>query len=416
MNPTTFLNNQDLQNFHPINLLERLAERQANGCLEVCHNSVQWKLYFHQGLLTYATHSVEPFERLERHLRYLNRENPVLNATIRTEARLLFDGNSQSNEIFPPDYQAIAWLFNEKYLNGETVAILIKRLISEVLETYFLLNKFTFKFQENPTRSSYFCHFNIQHLGKEIQHKLLSWQALSPTISSPYQRLYFFGQNQTGQKLSSDQQQKFQKILRGFSFRQIAILVNQEELKIAQYLYPLIINKIVVLREPQPPLDLLPNLLVPQLNLEQVSEIGITLPQVVGNNDHFMAEEITTKTQQKIICIDDSPTILTEINRFLEGHNFSISTLTDSSKALMEIIRIKPDLILLDVGMPTIDGYKLCRLVRNHSLFKTTPIVMVTGNTGLVDRAKARVVGATDYLTKPFTQSELEKMVFRYLT
>jgi twitching motility two-component system response regulator PilG len=82
----------------------------------------------------------------------------------------------------------------------------------------------------------------------------------------------------------------------------------------------------------------------------------------------------------------------------------------------MEIARIKPDIVLLDVGMPTIDGYKLCRLLRNHPNFQKTPIVMVTGNSSLIDRAKARVAGATDYLTKPFTQAELVKMVFRYLT
>jgi twitching motility two-component system response regulator PilG len=82
----------------------------------------------------------------------------------------------------------------------------------------------------------------------------------------------------------------------------------------------------------------------------------------------------------------------------------------------MEIVRIKPDMVLLDVGMPMIDGYKLCRLIRNHPLFQNTPIIMVTGNSGLIDRAKARVAGSTDYLTKPFTQTELVKMVFRYLT
>jgi twitching motility two-component system response regulator PilG len=66
--------------------------------------------------------------------------------------------------------------------------------------------------------------------------------------------------------------------------------------------------------------------------------------------------------------------------------------------------------------MPDLDGYRLCRLVRNHSLFKETPVVMVTGNTGMIDRAKAKVAGATDYLTKPFSQAELENMVKKHLT
>ena len=66
--------------------------------------------------------------------------------------------------------------------------------------------------------------------------------------------------------------------------------------------------------------------------------------------------------------------------------------------------------------MPNLDGYHLSRLIRKHSLFQQTPIVMVTGNTGILDRAKARVSGATDYLTKPFSQAELETIVKRYLS
>ena len=81
----------------------------------------------------------------------------------------------------------------------------------------------------------------------------------------------------------------------------------------------------------------------------------------------------------------------------------------------MKIIRINPDIILLDVGMPTIDGYKLCSMLRKHPAFKKTPIVMVTGNTGIIDRAKAKMAGSNDYMTKPFTQAGLIEMVSRYL-
>ncbi len=82
----------------------------------------------------------------------------------------------------------------------------------------------------------------------------------------------------------------------------------------------------------------------------------------------------------------------------------------------MKIIEIAPDLILLDVGMPNVDGYQLCSLLRKNPSFKKTPIVMVTGNTGFLDRAKAKLAGSTDYMVKPFNQAELLKMVFRYLT
>jgi two-component system, chemotaxis family, response regulator PixG len=82
----------------------------------------------------------------------------------------------------------------------------------------------------------------------------------------------------------------------------------------------------------------------------------------------------------------------------------------------MQVVRSKPDLILLDVGMPNLDGYELCRLLRRHPTFKNLPIIMVTGHTGFLDRAKAKLVGSSGYLTKPFNQSDLLKIIFQHLS
>lgn len=117
-----------------------------------------------------------------------------------------------------------------------------------------------------------------------------------------------------------------------------------------------------------------------------------------------------------IACIDDSPTVLNAIHSFLNDKGIGVIMINDPVKALMQIIRSKPDLILLDVTMPNLDGYELCSLVRKHPAFKNTPVVMVTSNSGFIDRAKARLVGASGYLTKPFTQTDLVKMVFKHLS
>ena len=254
----------------------------------------------------------------------------------------------------------------------------------------------------------------LSSIREQAQKCLQSWYNFYPHITSSYQRPYFF--SKPG---ATAEQQKIGKILRGFSFRQLAAILNQDEVAIAKKFYPLISKKTIILRDPQAPFDKLPHWskesavfadktvkTKPDINTSQGSEIDLS--------------ELTTKStktkQLKIVCIDDSPTILNEISRFLERDEFAVFPITEPLKALMKIIRIKPDLILLDVGMPNIDGYKLCSLIRKYSAFKDTPIVMVTGNKGLIDRAKARMAGATDYMTKPFTQSDLLDMVFRYLS
>jgi two-component system, chemotaxis family, response regulator PixG len=116
-----------------------------------------------------------------------------------------------------------------------------------------------------------------------------------------------------------------------------------------------------------------------------------------------------------IACIDDSPTVLQAISSFLNDSSVSVVMINDPVKALMQVMRTKPHVILLDVGMPNLDGYELCSLLRRHPSFKQTPIIMVTGHTGFIDRAKAKLVGASGYLTKPFTQSDLVKTVFKHL-
>lgn len=163
---------------------------------------------------------------------------------------------------------------------------------------------------------------------------------------------------------------------------------------------------------------------IQSFNLESESKIALDTtsppePAETVSASEDEAKEIPslpkTGKRHTIACIDDSPTVLSAINSFLDQEFCSIVMINDPLKALMQIIRSKPDLILLDVGMPNLDGYELCSLLRKHSSFKNTPIVMVTGNTGFIDRAKAKLVGASGYLTKPFTRAELVKMVFKYL-
>ncbi|NJK47159.1 response regulator [Candidatus Gracilibacteria bacterium] len=411
-------------NLSPGNVLEQIASSQGNGCLQVSYNSVEWEIYFNLGKLIYARHSLDPFERLERHLRRLSSEIPTLTSAVRTQVRLNFENEPQSNTSICSDYLAICWLVDEAHLISEQAAKLLKDITQEVFEPYLLLQEGAFQFKTNNDKYPKFCRFEVHPFVEECQQKLRDWQAMSPFILSPEQRPYFVSQSHAQQKLPPEKQEKLSKLLKGFSFRQLAVLTKQNELKLAQGIYPLIKDKVVILRDPQSPFDRLPKIPSADAYAIMVTEPSIVKPERKSShkntlsNTSFASIPPVTGAQKtyKIVCIDDSPTILKEINRFLENYDLEIHAIGDSGKALIEIIRLKPDLLLMDVGMPNIDGYQLCRLVRNHSLFAHIPIIMVTGNTGLIDRAKARIAGATDYMTKPFTQSDLVKMVFRHLT
>lgn len=399
----------------PTELLEQLSGSQANSCLQVSYNSISYIIYLSQGKLIYATNSLEPFERLERHLRRLNHEIPILNRELRTQVRLQFESNWNDDNILKSDYQAICYLLAQNYLRAAEAELLIKRLTREVLESYLLIPKIESEITVSKARlSPIICRFDWQPFIKNCQQRLQAWKTLSPHVWSSFQRPYFFAQSHAQRRISSEQQEKLGRVLKGFSFCQLSALFNQDELQLAQKLYPLIVKGVIFLRKPYPPFDRLPK-------ISNTSALTITTTRQLSQANTQVAlakipDSPKAEKTWKIACVDDSPAVLRKIEKFLDNDAFAVSLIQDPVKALVQILKIRPDLILLDIGMPNLDGYQLCSLLRNHALFKLTPIVIVTGKEGFIDRAKARLVGATDYITKPFTQSELLKIAFRYLT
>ncbi|NEP44286.1 MAG: response regulator, partial [Okeania sp. SIO2H7] len=118
---------------------------------------------------------------------------------------------------------------------------------------------------------------------------------------------------------------------------------------------------------------------------------------------------------QKVVCIDDDVIIREKVELILNQNGYKATSLSDPLKALGEVFLMKPDLILCDIAMPELDGYEICAMLRNSTAFRQTPIIMLTGIEGFIDRVKARIVGATHYLTKPFGESELLMLVEQYI-
>lgn len=109
----------------------------------------------------------------------------------------------------------------------------------------------------------------------------------------------------------------------------------------------------------------------------------------------------------KVMVIDDSKTIRRTAETLLKKEGFEVITATDGFEALSLIADHQPNLILLDIMMPRLDGYQTCALIKHHRVFRHTPVIMLSSKDGLFDRARGRVVGSDDYITKPFTREEL---------
>ena len=109
----------------------------------------------------------------------------------------------------------------------------------------------------------------------------------------------------------------------------------------------------------------------------------------------------------KIMVIDDSNTIRRTAETLLSKAGCDVITAVDGFDSLAKIADSLPDVIFVDIMMPRLDGYQTCALIKNNEQFKQTPVVMLSSKDGLFDKAKGRIVGADEYLTKPFSKTEL---------
>lgn len=117
----------------------------------------------------------------------------------------------------------------------------------------------------------------------------------------------------------------------------------------------------------------------------------------------------------RILVVDDSPTVRKLVEITLERNGHEVVAAEDGMEALARINDLIPDLILLDISMPRMDGYQLCKTIKSNQETSHIPVVMLTGKDGLVDKVRARMVGSEEYLTKPFEPGTLVDLVQKHL-
>jgi two-component system, chemotaxis family, response regulator PixG len=410
MTTTSKLNSQ--------HLLSQLATAKNSGCLELRSESVIWEIYIQTGSLGYVYCSAQSLDQLKYHLHFLGLKQALaafkkLPQSLLEEQLSLPDQSKQStnSDLYS---KIILWLIAEKQLNLNESIKLIESITKDELQSCLWLDQGDSLWKENISAPTWInsqiqtsISLSIADCLNEAQIKKRQWQKCSHELLSIHQRPYFTPDWETkplpdSGSLNHKVLVELSKLLRGrTSIRQLSIVLNKNEFHVAQILSPYIDKKIIYLHHPQDPLGKIPAI---SRNLNDTSQ------EAKANNQS--SEAIKT---WKIVCIDDSPTILQEIKRFLDSNKFKVTAIDDPIKAVPQIFAIVPDLILLDITMPRINGYKLCGLLRNSGKCDHVPIIMVSGNTGLIDKTRAKLAGATDYFAKPFTKEGLNQVVDKYL-
>ncbi len=115
------------------------------------------------------------------------------------------------------------------------------------------------------------------------------------------------------------------------------------------------------------------------------------------------------------MVIDDSKTIRLTAEKILQKAGYQVSSAEDGFEALGKIVEFQPDIIFVDIMMPKLDGYQTCSLIKGNASFSATPVIMLSSKDSIFDRARGKVVGSEDYLTKPFTQEDILEAIAKHL-
>lgn len=121
-----------------------------------------------------------------------------------------------------------------------------------------------------------------------------------------------------------------------------------------------------------------------------------------------------TQAKIKVLIVDDSKTVRRAIETILTRWGCEIYVAGDGFQAFSTIVKYQPDMIFLDIMMPKLNGYEVCAVIKNNPIFSHIPIILLSGRSDILDRARGRLVGADQFMGKPFSEADLTKIIQQY--
>jgi len=340
-----------------INLIE-LGQRTGELLIESSEGKF-WFLFFDKGELIYATDTETNLTRLHNYLYALGLDDALDRlATSKLGINIL-------------EYGQIWALLEADILSSSEAKSILENIIREVLFDILSLYQGTFVFELSPALTPKLASFKFSQISSDYSRQLREWKQFDPILRSIHQSPIL---------VTSEALPHLRSWINGKNtIRQLSRYSGLDICQVGHDIYEATISGQVA-----------------------IAPTGISI----------IPEE---KVQSpKILCIDDSQTICRAVEYILHNHGYQVIAISSPVKALSLIFQHKPDLVLCDISMPELNGYELCGMLRKSSAFARVPIIMLTGKDSFIDRVKARMVGATEYLTKPFGEKELLTTVEKY--
>ncbi len=352
-----------------VEALKDIIKQELSGQLIIrdsLDSSIAWEAYFGNGKLHFATSTLGQRERLT----YLIKHHHP-------------DFNLSEFAIGQSDYQFICHQWQSGKLSLQQVRQLAFTSTQEAFVHIMAIGDAEMEFNIDAHLDILILSASVQQVIIPIKKLIWQWQKLRPYITSPLVRVYLSNGDSLYQLLW--QQLQSTKAIEAY---QAALTQNLCLYHTAN-----------------------------QLDIE-VQDLGeMLLPLIYNRSAQISSYGLKQDDERPLIaCIDDSQTLQNSIRMTLESQGYEVISFLTPALAMTKLIRTHPLLILMDINMPDINGYELCQLLRRSPNFKNTPIIMISSRDGIFDRLKAKMVGASDYINKPFTQGELINLVNNYVS
>ncbi|MBD2294670.1 response regulator [Anabaena sphaerica FACHB-251] len=382
-------NSELIESHNLLNEFKTCTQFQYNGKLNIkSSKGRQWAFYYRLGRIVWATGGTHPFRRWRRQMAQYCPDIDLEKIRCRSE----------DFAIDYWDYNILDILYKRQKIQREQIQAIVENTIAELF----------FDLAQEVDFASVSCNLSQEVILdmpmsftsadmsiKHMQDSWAIWSQVGLANVSPNSSPVLRRPEQLQQMVSASVYKNFVNLINGkYTLRELAVKMKQDVMPVSRSLLPYILKGIIELVE------------LPDLPL-QVTDGDNSNSRQTRNRIHRIAPLIA--------CVDDSPLVCKTLEDIITSNGLRFTKVQDAIQALPVLIQDKPDLIFLDLIMPVASGYEICTQLRRIPAFANTPVIILTGNDGLLDRVRAKVVGSTDFISKPIVADRVMGVIRKYL-
>ena len=372
-----------------IKFFESLKESRFSGQLVISDKQDHtWVIYLYLGRIVYASGGVHPVRRWRRHVAAYCPER-LANLE---ELQLSLANIAQEESRISWEYQLLSVWIDQNKIAREQATKVIRATVTEVLFDVTQVMEVNCELIKDNLLTTRLILIDAERVINESNKLYTAWQDAKVADRSPDLAPIIRQKEALRSRTSPQVYQNLSQLLDGKqTLRDLSVRMKRDVATVTRSLLPYI-----------------------QLGLVQLIAVDDIAPPV---STPVAQKLFKTKTPRRltIACIDDSPIICQTMESIITDGGYNFISEMDGLRAIAVLLSRKPDLIFLDLVMPNTNGYEICSQLRKLSFFKQTPIVILTGNDGIVDRVRAKMVGSTDFLGKPAQPKQVLQTIEKHV-